>query len=161
MIETVRADYRNHAHAAAVVALLNVYASDPMGGGEPLSDKVCEALPPGLANCPTAFSVLAYDADKPVGLANCFFGFSTFAAKPLVNIHDMVVVPDARGTGVVDAMFDAIESIARAEGACKVTLEVLSGNDRAKAVYARRGYGDFVLDPAMGHALFWQKRLAA
>lgn len=35
-MRVVRADYANPVHAAAVVMLLNAYASDPMGGGEPL-----------------------------------------------------------------------------------------------------------------------------
>ena len=37
--------------------------------------------------------------DKPVGLATTFEGFSTFAAKPLINIHDIAVLPDYRGRG--------------------------------------------------------------
>ena len=57
------------------------------------------------------------------------------------------------------ALFAALETEARARGACKVTLEVLSGNVPARALYASLGYGDYVLDPNAGHALFWQKRL--
>ena len=37
-VRVVRADYANPVHAAAVVMLLDAYASDPMGGGEPLSE---------------------------------------------------------------------------------------------------------------------------
>jgi ribosomal protein S18 acetylase RimI-like enzyme len=157
----IRADYANADHAAAVVDLLDVYARDPMGGGTPLSDATRGTLIAGLSNTPGAFSLLAYANDVPVGLANCFFGYSTFAAKPLVNIHDMVVLPGHRGLGIARAMFDEIERIAAGSGACKVTLEVLSGNERAKSLYASLGYGDYALDPEQGTALFWQKRLAA
>lgn len=38
------------------------------------------------------FSVLAFDADQPVGLINAIEGFSTFACKPLINIHDVIVL---------------------------------------------------------------------
>jgi ribosomal protein S18 acetylase RimI-like enzyme len=69
------------------------------------------------------------------------------------------VVPAHRGKGVARALFAAIEGEAEARGACKVTLEVLSGNHRAKDLYVSLGYGDYQLDPEAGNALFWQKRL--
>ncbi len=160
-ITVVQANYDDPVHAGAVVALLDVYARDPMGGGAPLSDDVRERLIPGFAARPQFFSLLVFAGEEAAGLANCVHGYSSFAAAPLINIHDIVVLPDWRGYGVSHALFDAIDAIARDVGACKVTLEVLSGNDRAKALYVKRGFGDYVLDPAMGHALFWQKRLAA
>ncbi|WP_232495114.1 GNAT family N-acetyltransferase [Novosphingobium kaempferiae] len=158
-ITVAKADFADPADAAAIVAMLDVYACDPMGGATPLSDDVRERLVPALAEVPGAFVLLARIDGEAVGIANCFTGFSTFAARPLVNIHDMAVAPAHRGKGVARALFAAIEAEARAIGACKVTLEVLSGNHRAKELYASLGYGDFQLDPEAGHALFWQKRL--
>ena len=152
------ADYRDPHDAADVVALLDAYARDPMGGGEPLSEAVKARLPGDLAVNPQAFSLLARLDDTPVGLANCFMGYSTFAAAPLVNIHDLAVLPGHRGAGVGKALMQAVEAEALKRGACKITLEVLSGNP-ARHLYARQGYGDYQLDPATGHALFWQKRL--
>ncbi|EZP82139.1 putative acetyltransferase [Novosphingobium resinovorum] len=155
-----RADFADPADAAAIVAMLDVYARDPMGGGEPLSDDVRERLVPALAQVPGAFVLLACLDGEAVGIANCFTGFSTFAARPLVNIHDIAVAPGHRGKGIARALFAAIEAEALARGACKITLEVLSGNQRAKELYASLGYGDYQLDPETGHALFWQKRLS-
>ena len=160
-LSIIRADYSDDAHGAAILSLLDAYARDPMGGGEPLSDDARANLLPALAQQPGAFSLIAYWDGEPVGLANCFTGFSTFAAKPLVNIHDIVTLPQARGRGVASAMFAEIERIAADLGACKVTLEVLSGNEPAKSLYMKLGYGDYALDPTSGTALFWQKRLAA
>jgi ribosomal protein S18 acetylase RimI-like enzyme len=152
------ADYADARDAADVVALLDAYARDPMGGGAPLSQAVKARLPGDLAASPQAFSLLARLDDKAVGLANCFMGYSTFAAAPLVNIHDLAVLPETRGRGVGKALLQAVEAEALKRGACKITLEVLSGNP-ARHLYARQGYGDYQLDPATGHALFWQKRL--
>ncbi len=152
------ADYRDPRDAADVVALLDAYARDPMGGGEPLPEAVKARLPGDLAATPHAFSLLARIDDKAVGLANCFMGYSTFAAAPLVNIHDLAVLPGHRGTGIGKALLAAIEAEGLKRGACKVTLEVLSGNP-ARHLYEACGYGDYQLDPATGHALFWQKRL--
>jgi GNAT superfamily N-acetyltransferase len=153
------ADYRDPRDAADVVALLDAYARDPMGGGAPLRDEVKARLVGDLAANPHAFSLLARIDDTAVGLANCFMGYSTFAAAPLVNIHDFAVLPGHRGAGIGKALIAAIEGEALKRGACKVTLEVLSGNEPAKALYAACGYGDYQLDPEAGRALFWQKRL--
>ncbi|MFN3863822.1 MAG: GNAT family N-acetyltransferase [Erythrobacter sp.] len=152
------ADYRDPRDAADLVALLDAYARDPMGGGEPLADGVKARLARDLAANRHAFSLLARLDGEAVGLANCFMGYSTFAAAPLVNIHDLAVLPGRRGAGIGTALLAAIEAEALKRGACKVTLEVLSGNP-ARRLYARAGYGDYRLDPATGHALFWQKRL--
>jgi len=152
------ADYRDTRDVADVVALLDAYARDPMGGGAPLAETTRARLAEDLAANPQAFSLLARLEDKTVGLANCFMGYSTFAAAPLVNIHDLAVLPETRGRGVGKALLAAVEAEALKRGACKITLEVLSGNP-ARRLYAREGFGDYQLDPATGHALFWQKRL--
>jgi GNAT superfamily N-acetyltransferase len=154
------ADYADPLDAADVLLLLDAYARDPMGGGETLADEVREAVVPGLAATPGAFSLIARLAGEPVGLANCFTGFSTFAAQPLVNVHDLAVLPGYRGRGIGRALLRAVEDEARRRGASKITLEVLSGNERAKALYLALGYGNYQLDPEAGHALLWQKMLA-
>ena len=153
------ADYDSDRDAGDLVELLDAYACDPMGGGTPLSDRTREQLLPGLRATPGAFSMIARIDGEPVGLANCFTGFSTFAAAALVNVHDFVVAPGHRGRGIGKALLAAIEAEACRRGACKVTLEVLSGNEAAKALYAGCGFGDYQLDPSAGNALFWQKTL--
>lgn len=154
-----RADYADPADSARVVTLLDCYARDPMGGGKPLSAEARERLVPGLAAHPGAFSLLAFGEGKVVGLANCLTSFSTFAARPVINIHDMVVLYSARGQGAGRAMMIAIEAEARAIRACRITLEVMARNDVAKGLYASMGYSDFSLDPDAGTAQFWEKKL--
>ena len=159
MVEVVLADYGNAAHAAALVDLLDAYARDPAGGGTPLEAGVLAGLPAALAARPQAFSVLAYDGQTPVGLVNCIEGFSTFACKPLVNVHDVVVLASHRGQRVAQRMLMRVEEEARARGACKLTLEVLSGNRSALRAYKREGFAGYQLDPAFGSAVFLQKKL--
>lgn len=162
-IRVVRADYENPTHAAALVALLDAYALDPMGGGEGLSEFAKTALVPALAARPQAFSVLAFaggDDSTPVGLVNCIEGFSTFACKPLVNVHDVAVLSEYRGQRIGERMLELAETLARARGACKLTLEVLSGNAGAVKLYQRVGFGDYALGSTMGTANFMQKWLA-
>lgn len=154
-----RADYADAADAAALVMLLDAYASDPAGGGEPLSDFAKANLVPALAARPQAFSILAFDGAQPVGLVNCIEGFSTFKCRPLVNVHDVAVLASHRGRGIAEQMLSLAESIARERGAVKMTLEVLSGNAPAVKLYRRIGYEGYQLDPAMGTAQFFQKWL--
>ena len=158
-ISVLRADYAHPVHAAALVTLLDAYASDPAGGGDGLSDFAKAHLVGELAARPQAYSVLAFDGDAPVGLVNCIEGFSTFACKPLVNVHDVTVLTSHRGRGIAEQMLTLAEVIARERGAVKMTLEVLSGNASAKKVYERIGYAGYQLDPAMGTAQFMQKWL--
>lgn len=154
------ADYASASDASAVVDLLDAYARDLAGGGEPLSAYAREHLVAELAARPQAFSILAFDGDQPVGLVNCIEGFSTFQCKPLVNVHDVAVLASHRGRGVARQMLLKAEDMARERGAVKMTLEVLSGNASALALYRRLGYAGYQLDPAMGTAGFMQKWIA-
>ena len=153
------ADYRNSYDARALVSLLDAYASDPAGGGEPLSDFAKSHLAPALASRPQAFSVLAFDGAQAVGLINCIEGFSTFACRPLVNVHDVVVLASHRVRRIGELMLALVQELAQERGACKLTLEVLDGNRSALALYQRCGFAPYQLDPAMGHAGFMQKML--
>ncbi len=158
-LQIVRADYRDAAHARALIDLLDAYARDPAGGGQPLGDFAKTHLVQELAARPQAFSVLAFDGALPVGLVNCFEGFSTFACRPLVNVHDLVVLASHRGRRVGEQMLAEVEAIARERGACKLTLEVLRGNAPAIKLYERVGFAGYQLDPALGSAQFLQKWL--
>lgn len=158
-LRVCQADYADPAHADALVRLLDAYAQDPAGGGEALGDFAKANLVRELAARPQAFSVLAFDGDAPVGLVNCIEGFSTFACRPLVNVHDVAVLASHRGRRVAEQMLALAEQIARARGACKLTLEVLAGNASAVRLYERIGFAGYELDPAMGRAQFFQKWL--
>ena len=159
MIAIEMADYRDPRQARALVGLLDAYARDPAGGGTALAPEVLAGLPEALATRPQAFSVLAWDAEQAVGLVNCIEGFSTFACRPLVNVHDVVVLASHRGRRITQRMLAAVEQEARRRGACKLTLEVLSGNAGALRAYEREGFAGYQLDPAFGQALFMQKKL--
>jgi len=154
-----RVDYRAAVDRSALVELLNAYAIDPMGGAEPLADEVRQRLCDDLAAHPLAASFIAWRGDEPLGLANTFLGYSTFKARPLLNVHDIAVRADWRGRGVGQALLAACEQHARQKRCCKLTLEVLSGNARALRSYQRFGFAPYVLDPREGQALLMQKWL--
>jgi ribosomal protein S18 acetylase RimI-like enzyme len=158
-LQILPVDYQSVHHRAALVMLLNAYAEDPMGGGEALSAEVKATLCDALAQRPTAASFIAWLDDAPVGLVNCLEGFSTFKAKPLMNIHDIAVLPGHRGKGIGQALLAAAEQHAHQRGCCKLTLEVLTGNLPALKSYQSFGFEPYALDPAAGQASFMQKWL--
>jgi len=159
-IEVIRADYANPEHAGQIVELLDHYARDPMGGAQPLGDYARRHLVAQLAQRPDALTLLARVNGQFAGLTNCFIGFSTFAARPLMNVHDIAVLPAFRGLGVSQRLLAAVEDHARARRCCKITLEVLEGNAVAQASYRKFGFAGYQLQPEAGRALFWQKKLA-
>jgi ribosomal protein S18 acetylase RimI-like enzyme len=159
VIELVKADLALPEHAEALVQLMSEYALDPMGGGEALPDSVKAGLAAELRKRATVHVILAFADKRPAGLAVCIEGFSTFACRPLLNIHDMIVSRDFRGKGLAGMLLQKAEDIAVELDCCKITLEVLEGNLVAQAAYRRAGFAGYELDPQMGKAMFWQKKL--
>jgi GNAT superfamily N-acetyltransferase len=158
-LRVVAVDLENEAISAAWLDLLEHYARDPMGGGTGLSAYARANLVGELRRHPGFHGALAWHGDEAVGLIDCFAGFSTFAARPLLNVHDVVVRSDQRGQGIGRALLAWAETRARELGCCKLTLEVLANNVRAMAVYRAAGYAPYMLDPAAGNALLLQKTL--
>ncbi|NMP14724.1 GNAT family N-acetyltransferase [Thalassotalea sp. Y01] len=155
----VLAQLENPQHQQDLLMLLNAYAVDPMGGNEGLSDYTKKNLIEAMKHNPQVFSLLCYVDDKPAAICNCVIGFSTFKAKPLLNIHDMAVLPEYRGRGLSHKLLARAEQEALGRGCCKLTLEVLNGNEVAKASYIKFGFTGYELDPQLGLAEFWEKAL--
>jgi len=158
-IESVEADLDRDDHQRSVLELIDAYAAGPLGNGQPLPDRVKKELIPGLRNHPTTLIFLAWCDSRAVGIAVCFIGFSTVAARPLIHIHDLVVLPQGRGSGVGRKLVAAVERKAREMNCCKVTLEVLENNRRALKVYAAAGFTRATYTEEAGGALFFAKKL--
>ncbi|MGC3968665.1 MAG: GNAT family N-acetyltransferase [Pirellulales bacterium] len=159
-LTVVEADLSDPNHQRTTLDLLNAYACDVMGDGKPLAAEARENLIPGLRTHPTTLVFLAFQGVDAVGLAICFRGFSTFAARPLVNVSDYFVVPSRRGLGVGRRLMEAIEGRARELGCCKLTLEVQENNLRAQhRVYEAAGFAQAVYVAEAGGSLFLTKPL--
>lgn len=158
-IEIVEADLGREDHQREIRDLTNSYAMDPMGNGAPLAPEIIEQLIEGLRSHPTTMIFLAYGEQQAVGIATCFLGFSTFYARPLINVHDLAILPQHRGRGIGKKLLGAVEQKARELGCCKVTLEVQENNTLARRVYESSGFAQAVYGDSTGGSLFYTKKL--
>lgn len=146
--------------AGVWLRLLDGYASSREGNGAALPEDVRAKLAARLAIWPGFFSWVAWQEGNPAGVINCFTGFSTFAGRGLMNVHDLYVEPRFRRRGIAQALLARAEEEAVRLGYCKVTLEVLEHNP-ARALYQSMGFAPYQLDPSNGKALFLEKKLLA
>jgi GNAT superfamily N-acetyltransferase len=159
LIKIVEANLARPEHQRDVLAMTAAYALDEMGNGGPLALEVLERLIPGLRQHPTTIIFLAYADEKAIGIATCFLGFSTFTARPLINIHDLAVLPEYRSHGVGRLLLQAVEQNARERGCSKVTLEVQENNLRARRVYESAGFAQAIYGETTGGSLFYTKAI--
>ena len=106
-----------------------------MGAGRPLEPELRSKLLRGLRDHPGTHVLLARASCDPVGMAVCFQGFSTFLARPLLNVHDLIVIPTARGRGVGWQLLTAVEDLARELGSAWARLARLLPGKRVHETY--------------------------
>lgn len=153
-VQVFEADLNNPVHCAAVEDMVDAYSRDQMGTGAELPQNVRQNVVPGLKKHPGTLIFLAFSNGDAVGIAVCFTGFSTFAAKPLINIHDLAVKPSHRRQGIARRLLEHVEAKAREMGCCKVTLEVQEDNLAAQHLYRAMGFGG-----GRAPMWFWTKSL--
>jgi len=125
----------------------------------PPSEQVKRDLVPGLRAHPACYVFMAYRDGKPVGFSICFLGFSTFNARPLLNIHDIFVDSSLRGLGIGAMLLARIESKARELNCCRITLEVREDNRAARGLYRKVGFDRVVVGANRVAMEFWHKPL--
>jgi GNAT superfamily N-acetyltransferase len=158
-VKIIQADVENPEHQNAILSLTATYAKDAMGNGKSLPIDVLARLIPEIKKIPTAIIFLAYVREKAVGIATCFIGFSSFAAKPLINIHDLAVTQEFQNLGIGKLLLQAVENKAKEMDCCKVTLEVLVNNERAMHIYQKAGYSQVMGGKENVPLLFYSKYL--
>ena len=145
-------------HQKALVAMLDAFMLDQ--DGVPLSEQVKREMIPGLRAHPACYVLLAYRDGMPVGFSICFLGFSTFLARPLLNIHDIFVDLSVRGRGIGAMLLERIETQARELNCCRITLEVREDNRVARGLYRKVGFDRVFVGPERMPMEFWHKPLS-
>ncbi|MDR2341451.1 MAG: GNAT family N-acetyltransferase [Campylobacteraceae bacterium] len=153
-INIINCDYKNPKHTDAVKLLLNAYITDEMGGGKPLGKKMQNSLIKRLSAHYSAVILLAQIGTEFTGLLIAFENIATFRAKPMINIHDIVVLKEYRGSGVGRMLMGAIADEAKKRGCVRITLEVREDNVIAQNLYKNMNFKE--TNPKM---LYWRKEL--
>ena len=128
--------------------------ADPMGEAEPMSKLQQLRLVDGLNCNEKADVVFAIYENQAVGLVTIFENFSTFKAKPFINLHDIIVEPPFRGKGIGKLLLQKVIEIAQERKCCKVSLEVREDNVKAQTMYIDEGFNN--TSPKM---FYWTKYL--
>jgi len=147
-------DLQNPVHCEKVIKLLNDYMNDPMGNNSPMSKRLSPQIISGLKKHSGFLGFFVLVDNLFAGLANCNINFSTFQAKPLINIHDFIIAPEFRNVGAGRFLLSSVINYASSNGFCRVNLEVREDNLVAKSLYKKMGFDDCV--PRM---MFWEKRI--
>ncbi len=125
----------DHPDAVALRAAHEAYG-DELYASDPASEHrfTSEVLDPSSV----LITVVAYVEGMPVGHA-CLRALSGTMAGDL-EIKRMYVEPDARGSGVADALLAAVEQRARDEGVPRVVIHTGDRQLAALRFYERHGY---------------------
>jgi ribosomal protein S18 acetylase RimI-like enzyme len=91
------------------------------------------------------------EAGRPLGYATLYWSLSSLSASRIAIMDDLFVRPDARGSGVADALIEECRVRAGRRGATAVTWQTAKTNRRAQRVYERVGarrteWIDYALD---------------
>ena len=141
-LTVIRADLSDPLHREAIVRVTDSYARDPIGRSRGLDLDAARRLVPGIEAHPRAVVFLALADGEPVGIATCFGTFSSFDARPAMNIHDLAILPEWRGSGLGRRLLERVEEHARELGCGKLTLEVKERNAPARRLYRKFGFDD-------------------
>jgi GNAT superfamily N-acetyltransferase len=79
------------------------------------------------------------DSREAVGFATVYWSWDTLLAARVGIMHDLFVIPPARGTGVADLLIEASVGECRRHGATKLGWQTAPDNARARRVYERVG----------------------
>lgn len=138
----------------AVGSLVNAYILDHYGGGKALTEIQQLRLVDALNEHPKAIVLLAEMNRIRCGMIIAFENFSTFSVRPMINIHDVIVLNEYRGRGIGRMMMEALEKIAKERKCSRLTLEVRKDNIVAQSLYRSSGFGD-----AESPMYYWRKNI--
>ncbi len=151
-IQIIEANLNDSVHAKSFLKLTAAYMADEMGGAEAWTEDQKTRVLQDLKDMDCVLIFLAKVDGQYVGICTCFYAYSTFLAKPLLNIHDIYVEDSFRGYGIGKKLVQSIEDMATKKDCGKITLEVRKDNLNARDLYKSEGFTE-----ALHSKLFWVK----
>jgi ribosomal protein S18 acetylase RimI-like enzyme len=148
------ADFSEPYHQKMFIELINHSRLDLTGISKPMSEETQTRLINGMKKNKSGFVLFAIINNQIVGMVICFVNFSTFKAKPYLNIQDFIIFKEFRGIGIGKELMRRCIYIARKRDYCKITLEVRDDNLLAMKFYKNLDFEENI--PVMH---FWTKSL--
>jgi len=135
LVEFWKLLHRHQASVAVVVPGLDVLS-------ESASAEIVREMYRQWLTSADPFAFIAEDAGRPVGFVIGFYDEPHFmwATGRVGHIDSFYVLPEMRGRGVGRLLMDAAYSEMRRAGASTVALEMVAGNEVARAFYERDGF---------------------
>jgi GNAT superfamily N-acetyltransferase len=130
-----------------VVPRLRAFGPPPLRPDEALDRAERETLERALANPADDEIVLMAELEGigPAGVAYANTGTDYFTGEAHGHLSIIAVAEAGEGRGAGRALMSAVEAWSAARGHRFITLNVFAGNERARAVYERAGYGQDVI----------------
>lgn len=94
----------------------------------------------GFGPNPLFAALLAEKDGKPVGMLTYLTLYSSWRGRPALLIHDLFVRQTARGQGAGKVLVTRLADIARERGCCRIDVNVLDWNEKARTFYAGLGF---------------------
>lgn len=88
----------------------------------------------------TGLIVVARQDNQIIGMVNLLFTISTALGDRVALLEDMVVSPNARGSGVGSHLLEQAIQFARLNGCKRITLLTDSTNESAQRFYQKHGF---------------------
>lgn len=153
-VQIIKGNLNKKEHVEHFLRLTSAFMSDKMGGNITWTNEERDKVVVDMKNHPCAILLFAIVKGEFAGICTCFFAYSTFLAKPLLNIHDIYIEESLRGNGLGKKLIKAVEDVAAINKCGKITLEVRKDNLNARDLYKSQGFTE-----APSSKLFWVKKI--
>ena len=99
-----------------------------------------EGLKKIISSPETGHVIVAREGNDIIGMANLLFTVSTALGSPVAILEDMVVLPQARRSGIGSRLIDYCLKTAVQKGCKRITLLTDHDNAKAHRFYERHGF---------------------
>jgi GNAT superfamily N-acetyltransferase len=132
----------DHDFLTAVVPRLRAFGPPALRPADALDRAEREALARALAAADDDAILLIAELDgADAGVAYAHAASDYFTGEQHGHLSIIAVAEAGEGRGVGRALLQAVEAWSTSRGHRFITLNVFAGNERARAVYERAGYG--------------------
>jgi GNAT superfamily N-acetyltransferase len=100
-----------------------------------------------ISNPEIGLIVVARQGSEVIGMANLLYTVSTALGERVALLEDMVVSPNARGSGIGSRLLEQAILLAHANGCKRITLLTDSTNEPAQRFYKTHGFGFSAMVP--------------